>query len=142
MDIVEFQKYMHLKSPRVIFPSLYILSTWMFIFGLSLLGSKFIFSPGIDISLPTSSQVFFQTTDSTLTVGKNGLLIFNDKILNYDELHEEFSEFIATHASAADHVILIRIACEISLQKFLDITQLAKSAGFAKVHIATEKVKQ
>lgn len=139
MNIIEFQKHIHLKPPSVLFPSLYILSTWMFIFGLSLLGSKFIFSPGIDITLPVVPELSLQYTSSVLTIGKNDLLIFNDQILTYDELYDEFKSFISNHPKRYYYAMLVRIDSEISIQKFLDIAQIAKDAGFSKIHIAAEK---
>ena len=139
MALFEFQSHISLEEPSATLGLASVVSVILFIFGLSLLGSRFVFSPGIDIQLPHASDIQSQSTLGMITIGQNGMIIFNDKILSLEELGPELKLFLEQKKHDDSPRILIRMDRSIPIANLVGVSESAKIAGFKKIQLACEK---
>lgn len=139
MALNDFNSHISLKISDKTVSNPTILAVALFIFGLSLFSSRFAFSPGIDVALPRVKQIYYKPTHGTLTLGRNGMIIFNDKILSKDNLRKELEDFIAKKFNIKHPCLLIRADQSIPLGIFLELSNIARAAGFHRIQIATER---
>ena len=87
---------------------------------------------GIDVSLPkaaTSKEVTRSGVVITLT--KEHILYFNDKVMTFKELRRELS------ALKGGQPILIRADRSAYVNKLVELWDLCRDTGFHEIHIAT-----
>ncbi|WOO42536.1 ExbD/TolR family protein [Rubellicoccus peritrichatus] len=104
-----------------------------------MLGSRFVFAPGISIELPQSAQ---QTlggipTLDVLTVKNDNFLIFQGTKYSLDGL-ELFLASDLWEQPPADSYLLLKADQSVDLQTFVSISQMAKTAGYAGVQLAVK----
>lgn len=116
---------------------------------LSMLGSRFIFAPGLTIDLalelPVSSQskLVGVPTDAVLTVkvltakGDN-LYIFNGSIYTFKGLEQMFKEYNVTLNHKKASILLIKADKSLSMDTFVKLVDLARLAQFSKIQLAAE----
>ncbi len=124
-----------LKKPSLRFDVVALFDILVIVFGFTLLSSRFIFAPGITIDLPrvAADDLVGVRTDAVLTIGANEMLLFEGSILNYDNFVERLGEHFQ---GDPDGSLLIRADRRIPMQTLLEVAELARSAGVARVQVA------
>ena len=124
-----------LKKPSLRFDIVALFDILIIVFGFTLLSSRFIFAPGITIELPrvAADDLVGIRTDAVLTIGANEMLLFEGAILNYDNFVDRLGEHFQ---GDPDGSLLIRADRRIPMQTLLEVAELARSAGVARVQVA------
>ena len=106
----------------------------------ALFSSRFIFAPGVTIDL-SQVDVSARTglpTPAVLTVRENDILLFEGEIFRIEALNEKMARFVLEEKTVSA-TLLIKADKTVSMQKILHICDLARQAGFGKVHLATDE---
>jgi biopolymer transport protein ExbD len=138
MVLCEFQSYRTLEKPDTNFDTSSIIGVLLFIFGLSLLGSRFVFSPGIEIKIPKATNIDWGSTVGILNIGVNNLLMFNNRILEIEELEEEVENFLSWKKSPEGTTLLVCIDKFVSFGFVIQVTDALRSAGCKNIQIACD----
>jgi biopolymer transport protein ExbD len=115
-----------------------VVSVLLFIFGLSLLGSRFVFSPGIEIGLPKAKSVDLQATSGVLNLGPEGIIMFNNSILRIEDLSSTVEQFLSHKKDPGKVILLICIDQWAPFGLVIRVTDILKSLGCDKIQIACE----
>lgn len=104
---------------------------------LSLLGSRFLFPPGVALDLPRVSGDLLagSPTSAVLTVHTDDMLFFKGRHFTRDALERH----MLTGGAAAmgdDAVLLINVGRGVSVETLLKLAQIAREAGYLQVQIA------
>lgn len=102
-----------------------------------MLGSRFIFAPGLSVELPQSSYQALGgvPTVDVLTAKNANFLIFQGTKYNLDG----FERFLASdlwESPPADSYLLLKADQSLDLQTFVALSQMAKAAGYEGVQLA------
>ncbi len=124
-----------------------LLATLMLLF----LGSRYVYAPGLLVSVADSpelpaelalplnkealSGVDSAAVASVLTVQQDNVFLFEGSIHSFNTLERTLKRDTAR----ANAVLLLKIGRNVSMQTFVDVCALAKSAGFASVQVAVEQ---
>ncbi|MDR1434858.1 MAG: biopolymer transporter ExbD [Puniceicoccales bacterium] len=138
MAFCEFQSYRTLEKPDTKLDNSSIIAVLLFIFGLSLLGSRFVFSPGIAIKIPKVKNIDLQVTSGILNIGINGLIMFNNRILQLKELGEEVANFLSHKKSPEGTTLLVCIDKSVPFGIVIEVSDALKSAGCKNIQIACD----
>jgi biopolymer transport protein ExbD len=138
MALSEFQSYRTLEKPDTKFDNSSIIAVLLFIFGLSLLGSRFVFSPGTTIKIPKIKHIDLQATSGILNIGLNNLLMFNNRILQLEDLADEMVNFLSHKKSPENTTLLICIDRSVSFGFVIQVTDTLRSAGCKNIQIACD----
>jgi biopolymer transport protein ExbD len=141
MSLQEFNAYRSLEKPDTQLDLSSVLCVLLFIFGLSLLGSRFVFSPGVEMELPRSKNIDLQLTSGVLSLNPNGLIMFDNQILRIDNLAEAIENFLQKKKDPTAITLLVSIDCWVSFGFVVEVMDVLKSAGCKKIHIACEPKK-
>ena len=139
MSINHFQFKITLEKPKTNFNVGAIVSVLLFIFGLSLLGSRFIGAPGISLNLPQTQTHQLQSTDGVLNIGLNDTIFFQNKLLSFDQLGDVVKEFLSHKKIPQNTTILVLIDQWASFKSVASVIDILKQSGCCKIHIACEK---
>lgn len=127
-------------------PKVVSLSFWPFVdicaIGLfaMLFGSHYVIAPGISIDLPRSNHAQLVVSDrlqvmSVDEVGGEEQIIFEDRILNLESL----KRMLKLRGEVPENVtLLVRVEATVSAQTFISIFEIAETAGYANIKLATE----
>ncbi len=101
-----------------------------------MLTSSFIAQPGIKINLPkaVTSEVVQEAKNVTITLTKENLLYFNEKLISESELKEKL-----TQAAKARKTMLIKADRGTPLGKVVGIWDLCRDSGITQINIATNR---
>lgn len=103
------------------------------------INSKLVLPAGITIKLPYSNNTTSITTIGTITVQSANFIIFEGQLLTLENLRDNLTDFL--HINNIDQSssisLLIRCNRSVPLQVVLEICEIAKSAGYTNIHIAT-----
>jgi biopolymer transport protein ExbD len=138
MAFREFQSHRTLEKPDTQLEISPVVSVLLFIFGLSLLGSRFVFSPGVEINLPKSKNIDLQATSGILNLGLNGMIMFNNRILKIEELPIAIEHFLAYKKDPSTVTFLLCVDQWVSFGFVIQVTDVLKSLGCRKIQIACE----
>ncbi|MDR2200778.1 MAG: biopolymer transporter ExbD [Puniceicoccales bacterium] len=138
MTLCEFQNYRTLEKPNTKLDTNSIIAVLLFIFGLSLLGSRFVFSPGMEIRIPKVQNIDLRNTAGILNIGMNGLLMFDNRILKLEELGEEVSLFLSHKKFPETITLLVCIDQSVSFGWIIRVIDVLKSAGCQNIQIACD----
>jgi biopolymer transport protein ExbD len=138
MALSEFQSYRTLEKPDTRFDNSSIVAVLLFIFGLSLLGSRFVFSPGTAIAIPQTKHIDLRATSGILNVGPNNLLIFNNRILQLEDLGEEIAAFLSRKKFPEKVTLLICIDRSTPFGFIIGVVDALRSAGCRNIQIACD----
>lgn len=116
---------------------------------LSMLGSRFIFAPGMTIDLgldlPITSQVELAgvpteavLTVKVLTAKRDNMYIFNGSIYTFKGLEQMFREYDGAHHHRSTSILLIKADKTLSMDTFVKLVDMARMAQFSKVQLASE----
>ncbi|MDR2806842.1 MAG: biopolymer transporter ExbD [Puniceicoccales bacterium] len=139
MALCEFQSHRTLEKPDTQFDTSAIVAVVLFIFGLSLLGSRFVFSPGIEMQIPKIQNVDLQATSGVLNIGPSGLLMFNNRILKLEELSEEIEIFLSHKKLPEAITLLICIDRSVPFGLVAKVVDTLKTGGCAHIQIACDQ---
>ncbi len=106
----------------------------------ALYSSRFIFAPGVTIDL-SEVDVSARTglpTPAVLTIRQNDILLFEGEIFRIESLNEKLAAFVLKERTGAA-TLLIKADKSVAMQQILHISDLARQAGFSKVHLATDE---
>lgn len=108
----------------------------------SILSSRFVFAPGITLSLPTTIEApgDVVAASSVLTVNEiegREMLIFKGGIFTLETLPRAFEN----RERGTEEVLLVRVDQTVSMQLLVRVCELAEDAGFVRVQIAAEPEK-
>lgn len=101
-----------------------------------MLTSSFIAQPGIKINLPkaVTSEVVQEAKNATITLTKENLLYFNEKLISESELKEKLIQ-----AAKARKTMLIKADRGTPLGKVVGIWDLCRDSGITQINIATNR---
>jgi len=112
-------------------------------FMLSLLGSRFVYSPGStmaldELELPqsTQSQLAGAPTVDVLTLLQDDRLIYRGQFISVDKWALQLDDGARESRRASNAILLVKADARISLQAFLRVSNLAREAGYTRVQIA------
>ncbi|MEO0795679.1 MAG: biopolymer transporter ExbD [Verrucomicrobiota bacterium] len=112
-------------------------------FMLTLLGSRFVFAPGStvaleELTLPQSSQTRLAgvPTADVLTLLQDDRLIYQGQFMSADTWASILAKQDSKERRANNAILLLKADARISLQAFLNISDLAREAGYTRVQIA------
>lgn len=116
-----------------------LLDVLLIAFFFSLLGSRFILAPGVQIELPSvsASEISGVPTAAVLTIRSDNMLLFEGHIHTIGSFEAAMRTYFGDKG-LADAVLLVKPSKDVSMQTFLYVCEIARRAGFAKVHIAAE----
>ncbi len=106
----------------------------------ALYSSRFIFAPGVTIDL-SEVDVSARTglpTPAVLTVRENNILLFEGEIFRLEALDEKLTQFVIQE-KVEEATLLIKADKSVAMQEILHICDLARKAGFDRVHLAAEE---
>lgn len=106
-------------------------------FFMSLMGSHFVFSPGLPLSLPHSTPPTLQSSmaSSVLTVSESNMLFFEGHIYNLDSIEQAFRKHLR-QTSHPEPTLLLKMNRHSDVQALFNICEIARQAGFHSVQIA------
>jgi biopolymer transport protein ExbD len=136
--LCEFQSHCTLKKPDTKVEFNAIVAVLLFIFGLSLLGSRFILSPGVKINIPKVQNIDLQATSGVFNVGLNGLLIFNNQILKLEAVPEAVGRFLAHKKFPEMITLLVCIDKSVPFGFVTQVVDALKSAKCCNIQIACD----
>jgi biopolymer transport protein ExbD len=119
--------------------SLHYVNVILLVIFFSLLGSRFVLSPGlgVDFALPTlnGARAGAEPTPYYINVLRSGQIFTDDGLVDMGQLHDWLR---ARAAHNARPTLLIRASSEVSLSELVEIQEAAIAAGFGKVLIGAE----
>lgn len=101
-----------------------------------MLTASFIAQPGIKINLPraVTSEVVQEEKNVLITITKDNLLYFNEKLISETELKERLIQ-----AAKLNKAMLIKADRGIALGKVVGIWDLCRDSGITQINIATNR---
>ena len=126
-----------LEPPRVdLTPMIDVVFLLLIFFMIS---TTFIERPGLKVDLPDSSalEVLHEAKEVQIYLGKNGEIYFDKQQLSLDGLARQLNSY----GPAATKMTFLLMADKDALHgKVIQLMDLAKTAGFGKLAIATDRV--
>jgi biopolymer transport protein ExbD len=128
-----------LRPPSHGMGSLHYVNVILLVIFFSLLGSRFVLSPGlgIDFELPTldGARAGAAQTPYYINVLRSGQIFTDDGLVDMGQL----DGWLKARAARELHpTLLIRASSEVSLSELVEIRGAARAAGFGKVLIGAE----
>jgi len=103
-----------------------------------LITSSFVSSPGIQVQLPKAQTSETQTDRQTvLTITTTGRIYINSEEVTTETLGQKLIPILDKNRT---QVIIVRADKEVSLQKAVEVIDLAKGVGAQRFLIATEPI--
>ncbi|MDR0728129.1 MAG: biopolymer transporter ExbD [Puniceicoccales bacterium] len=136
VKIATFIRHSRLPEPE------HWLDFWAFanvgilVFALSLLSSRFILSPGMNVALPQlPGPLSAVPTLGVLTLSNDRLFFFDGRILTLENLEEALRDFLSRH-TLRPATLLLRPDKDLSVGVLCRVSALAKRSGFGQLQIA------
>jgi biopolymer transport protein ExbD len=138
MAFREFQSQRTLVKPDTSLEFGAVISVLLFIFCLSLLGSRFVFSPGMEMGLPQLSNIDLRATSGVLNLCPNGIIMFDNHILKIEDLLAVIEQFLSHKKNPSGITLLVCIDQWVPFGFVVQVTDILKSAGCSRIQIACE----
>jgi len=117
------------------FPSLTDIVMLLLIF--FLLSSSFIVQPGIKVRLPKSDSMdVHQEKSISITITKENMYFLNEQQVTLTELPAKLQQLISFDE---DQIVIIKPDKDVTMEKFVEVMDIAKIVGVEKFEIATER---
>lgn len=110
----------------VIFASAYILN------------SHFMLMPGLSVSIPTTQSTTYAKAENVLQVQSDDFMVFDEEFLSIKTLPAALKKSLGINKNN-DACLLIIVDKTIQLENFIKICDIAKSAGYSDLHLATSQ---
>ena len=109
---------------------------------ISLLFTRYLILPGIQVDLPTTDLSIQQDASSVsvLTISNGGMLFFAGNVHEQNSIGKALQEYLGKHQAKAP-VLLIKASASMDIQQFLELCKMAQDAGFSEVQIAADPKK-
>lgn len=106
----------------------------------SLLFTRFVVFPGVQVDLPVTEMrtEHTQLPVAVLTVGNNGMLLFDGSVYEVSSIFRGFQDF-AESSGSKGVVLLVKVEASMDMQYFLTLCDMAKRAGFTQVQLTGQK---
>jgi biopolymer transport protein ExbD len=128
-----------LRPPPQGMGSLHYVNVILLVLFFSLLGSRFVLSPGlgVDFEMPTldGARAGAAATPFYINVLRSGQIFTDDGLVDMGQLHDWLK---ARAARDSRPTLLIRASSEVSLSELVEIQEAARTEGFGKVLIGAE----
>lgn len=106
----------------------------------SLLFTRFVSMPGVRVDLPDTSLRMQHDVGAVavLTLGNEGMILFDGSVHDLRSIDRAFGSFVERFPDR-EAVLLIKAEANLDLQRFLELCEAAKEAGFDQVQLAGAK---
>ena len=129
----------HLKAPKMKMDLVPVLDLIVLSLLISLLFTRFLIFPGVRVDLPRTELSIRQSTSkvAVLTIANNGMLFFAGSVYQENSLEKAFQQYV-DDSSSKSPVLLVKAGAAMDIQRFLELCQMARDAGFDEVQIAAD----
>ena len=139
---LEFRKYIR-TAPRPGFDTVPFLDAILIAVFVALNSSAFVLAPGAAVQLPRSQSLEASQSVPTavLTVDRNELYFFQGRKLARISLESQLREFVQDlepEEQGEGAVLLIKADASIPSASLFTLMDIARNAGFTRVHLAAE----
>lgn len=136
MKISTFIRHSHLPPPEHWLDFWALANVGFFIFAFSLLSSRFILSPGMNVALPQlPGPLSAAPTLGVLTLSNDQLFFFDGQILTLKTLEGALRYFLSQH-TLRPATLLLRPDKDLSVGILCQVSAMAKRSGFGRLQIA------
>jgi biopolymer transport protein ExbD len=126
-----------LKTPALRLDAVPVLDLFALALLFGLLFTRFVMVPGVQVDLPEAELQMQPSTlpVAVLTIGNRGMLLFNGRVFEQNNLEAGFREHIEARPER-EVVLLVKTQGSFDMQRFLDLCRMARDAGFVEVQIS------
>ena len=137
-DFSQFRKAQDIDAKINLSPILCMVTILSMFF---LFNSRFVLSPGIDITLPVSDYAIDSESIVFLTVKNEKFIILDGSVCSIDSLDEYLDSFLKRHKiSDAKNLSMMVIGDEsLPLSLLIKVCDIIRSAGYGHVKIASQR---
>lgn len=129
----------HITAPRLGMDAIPFLDVLLIGLCLMLMGSTFVAAPGVTVDIPKSARTEALPIAGVLTLKHDNMLLYEGRIFSLAEFAHYFERDMAGRMDGERGVLLVKLNRNVSMQTFLEVCDIARQAGFARVHIATSQ---
>jgi len=129
----------HLKPPKMKFDLVPILDLIVLALLFSLLFTRYLILPGVQVDLPKTELSIQQDASSiaVLTIANSGMLFFAGSVYEQNSIARAFQRYFEK-SKMESPVLLIKASASMDIQKFLELCKMAQDAGFSEVQIVAD----
>lgn len=132
-----------LRAPPRDFDVFFWANAALIVLFFALLGSRFVLAPGMPVKvgesaaleLPEISSAMQGAASVVVSYRRDEMILFEGGIYDIREFRPVLEAYAKKHPSST---LLVRADRQVSIQGFAALCALARAAGFASVHLATE----
>lgn len=137
-DFSQFRKAQDVDTKINLSPILCMITILSMFF---LFNSRFVLSPGVDITLPVSDYAVASDSIGFLTVKNEKFIILDGSICSIDSLDECLDSFLKRHKiSDAKNLSMMVIGDEsLPLGLLIKVCDIIRSAGYGHIKIASQR---
>ena len=137
-DFSQFRKAQDIDTKINLFPILCMVTILSMFF---VFNSRFVLSPGVDITLPVSDYAIDSESIVFLTVKNEKFIILDGSICSIDSLGEYLGSFLKRHKiSDAKNLSMMVIGDEsLPLGLLIKVCDIIRSAGYGHIKIASQQ---
>ena len=130
-----------LKKPPMQLDMVPVLDLVVIALLMSLVFTRFVIVPGVRVDLPSTELRLQHSADpvAVLTIENRGMLFFDGSVYALDTIHKAFRAYIEGSLEETV-VLLVKAEATMPLQEFLELCEMAETAGFSQVQLAGKKV--
>lgn len=131
-----------LSTPPRDLDVLFWVNTGVIFLFFSLLGSRYVLSPGLVVEnggaqvLPSAGTVGQAATSVVVSYRRDNMVLFEGGIFELRDLRPQMERYAKDHPGS---VLLVRYDKAVSVQGLVDLSDMARAAGFTGFVIAAEK---
>ena len=127
----------HLTPPRMKWDLVPVLDMIILALLISLFFTRYLILPGVRVDLPKTELLIQQDASrvAVLTIANSGMLFFDGSVYQQNSIEQAFHQYVGNSSSKAP-VLLVEAGASMDIQKFLELCQMARNAGFHEVQIA------
>ena len=94
--------------------------------------------PGIKLNLPESKTAEGTSVQGiTITADKDGLIFFNDKLVNYDELKNELVKFDTVDVKKIEFPVSLEADSEVTNGTIVKLFDVIRESGYSAINLRT-----
>ena len=137
-DFSQFRKAQDIDTKINLFPILCMVTILSMFF---VFNSRFVLSPGVDITLPVSDYAIDSESIVFLTVKNEKFIILDGSVCSIDSLGEYLGSFLKRHKiSDAKNLSMLVISDEsLPLSLLIKVCDIVRSAGYGHIKIASQR---